>query len=671
LTALLVTGPASGTMALNANGAFTYTPNANFNGTDSFTYRANDGTTNSGPATVTITVVPVNDAPVANPDSYTTNEDTALTVAAPGVLANDTDVDGNALTAALVTGPASGTLALNANGAFTYTPNANFNGTDSFTYRANDGTTTSGPATVTITVVPVNDAPVANPDSYTTNEDTALTVAAPGVLANDTDVDGNALTAALVTGPASGTLTLNTNGAFTYTPNANFNGTDSFTYRANDGTTTSGPATVTITVVPVNDAPVANADSYTTNQDAALTVAAPGVLANDTDVDGNTLTAALVTGPASGQLTLNANGSFTYTPNAGFNGTDTFVYRASDGTTVSNPVAVTITVVPPTEELSTISGLVYEDGNNNGSVDFGEHAISGVTLHLTGVNDLGAAVNLTTTTDGQGVYMFAGLRRGSYAVSEDQPTNYTDGIDSVGTVNGVTTGSNAVNDTLSGIVISQSGSVAQNYNFGETSAGQPLHAGQAATVGYWQNSNGQALLRSLNGGPNSTALGNWLATNFSNIWGANAGANNLAGKTNAQVADFYSQVFTRTRKQMTQLGIGGPVAMDAQLMAVAFAVYVTDSDLAGTTATSYGFVVDSFGAGARTVNVGTNGAAFDVADGTQATILNLLLAANNHAYHGILYDMDHDGDSTSSLEVTLRTMANVVFTAINQTGDIV
>ncbi len=332
LSAVLVSGPTNGSLTLNANGSFSYTPNANFNGTDSFTYRANDGTANSNVATVTLTVNAVNDAPVAAGDSYSTNEDTTLNVAAAGMLANDSDVEGNSLSAVLVGGPANGSLTLNANGSFSYTPNANFNGSDSFTYRANDGTADSNVATVTITVNAVNDAPVAAGDSYSTNEDTTLSIAAAGVLANDSDVDGNPLTAVLVSGPANGSLTLNANGSFSYTPNANFNGTDSFTYRANDGTANSNVATVTITVNPVNDAPLAAADSYSTNEDTPLSVAAAGVLANDSDIDGNPLSAILVSGPANGSLTLNANGSFTYTPNANFNGTDSFTYQANDGT---------------------------------------------------------------------------------------------------------------------------------------------------------------------------------------------------------------------------------------------------------------------------------------------------------------------------------------------------
>ncbi|HEY6169749.1 MAG TPA: Ig-like domain-containing protein, partial [Verrucomicrobiae bacterium] len=346
LTAVLAAGPSRGTLTLNSNGSFTYLPATNFNGTDSFTYRAHDGRTDSAPATVTITVTPANDPPVAMNDAYSVNEDSLLVVSTPGVLANDSDLDGDALTAALVSGPTHGTLSLNTNGSFTYRPLTNYNGPDSFMYRANDGTTNSGPAIVSITVVPVNDPPVAVADAYTTAEDALLTVAAPGVLANDTDVDGNPLAAALVSNPAHGTVTLNGNGSFTYQPATNFNGTDSFTYRANDGIADSAPATVAITVTPVNDPPVAANDGYSLNEDTLLTVTAPGVLVNDSDVDGDPLTTVLVTGPAHGTLTLNTNGSFTYRPATNYNGPDSFTYKANDGTTNSAPATVSLTVLP-------------------------------------------------------------------------------------------------------------------------------------------------------------------------------------------------------------------------------------------------------------------------------------------------------------------------------------
>jgi hypothetical protein len=191
LTAILQSGPGSGSLTLNSNGSFTYTPNADFNGTDSFTYFANDGTANSNlAATVTITVGAVNDPPVATDDAYLTDEDILLSVAAPGVLANDTDPDdGDLLTAIPVDNPTNGILTLNSDGSFTYEPNLNFFGTDSFTYRANDGAD-SDLATVTITVNPVVDPPIADagPDQ-TVGENTTVTLGG----SNSFDTEGETL----------------------------------------------------------------------------------------------------------------------------------------------------------------------------------------------------------------------------------------------------------------------------------------------------------------------------------------------------------------------------------------------------------------------------------------------------------------------------------------------
>src|SRR5262249_7367953 len=155
-------------------------------------------------------------------------------------ISNDSDVDGDTLSAVLVSQPAHGTLTFNSNGSFSYTPAANYNGIDSFTYKANDGQADSGVEIGRISSRGVEDTPVAVNDSYTTAEYATLIVAAAGVLANDSDVDGDTLSAVLVSQPAHGTLTFNSNGSFSYTPAANYNGIDSFTYKANDGQADSG-----------------------------------------------------------------------------------------------------------------------------------------------------------------------------------------------------------------------------------------------------------------------------------------------------------------------------------------------------------------------------------------------------------------------------------------------
>jgi VCBS repeat-containing protein len=439
LTAALVSGPANGSLTLNSDGSFTYTPAADFNGTDSFTYRANDGNLNSAPATVTITVNPVNDAPIFTVGTNQTTAEDAGTQTVPGwatgisagpaneagqalefvvttdnpslfaagpavgadgtltftpaadangqatvtvVLRDDggtanggqdtspaqtftitvtavndapvaadlvittaedaaktgqvtaTDIDGDPLTFTLVSDPAHGTVEFNPDGTFVYTPEANYTGPDSFTFNASDGTAASNVATVSITVTAVNDAPVAADLAITTAEDAAKTGQVTA-----TDVDGDALTFSLVSDPAHGTVAFNPDGTFVYTPDPNYNGPDSFTFNASDGTAASNVATVSITVTAVNDAPVAADLVITTAEDAAKTGQVTA-----TDADGDALTFSLVSDPAHGTVEFNADGSFVYTPDANYTGPDSFTFNASDGTAASNVATVSITV---------------------------------------------------------------------------------------------------------------------------------------------------------------------------------------------------------------------------------------------------------------------------------------------------------------------------------------
>ena len=346
LTVELVDGAAHGTVELSADGSFTYTPNANYNGADSFSYVVSDGQLISDAIVVAISVGAVNDAPLAENDHYTTDEDQRLVVTAPGILGNDTDIDSEALTATLIDDVEHGVLELGPDGGFVYTPSENFNGTDSFTYQVSDGELTGELVVVEITVGAVNDAPLGENDMYEASEDTPLIVdAASGVLANDSDIDGDALTVTLVDPAANGTVELNADGSFTYTPSADFNGTDAFTYQLSDGQSTSDPIVVEINVAAVNDAPLGENDMYEASEDTPLIVdAASGVLANDSDIDGDALTVTLVDPAANGTVELNADGSFTYTPSADFNGTDAFTYQLSDGQSTSDPIVAEINV---------------------------------------------------------------------------------------------------------------------------------------------------------------------------------------------------------------------------------------------------------------------------------------------------------------------------------------
>jgi hypothetical protein len=303
-----------------------------------------------------------NDEPVAADDWYTTIQDQTLDVSAPGVLDNDYDADGDPLDAVLATDVSHGTLALNADGSFSYTPGGGYVGEDVFTYVANDGELDSNEATVTITVGPPNNAPVAVDDAYATDEDVQLNVAAPGVLGNDDDADGDPIVAYLVSGASNGVVVLSEDGSFTYAPDPDYAGTDGFVYIAHDGEAPSNEATVTITVNAVNDPPVAAADDYVAIEEQLLTVGAPGVLANDSDVEGEGLTAALVSDVAHGALTLNADGSFEYLPDLGYLGEDAFTYVANDGTADSNEATVTIDVHVWTADLQLEVGTVSAVG---------------------------------------------------------------------------------------------------------------------------------------------------------------------------------------------------------------------------------------------------------------------------------------------------------------------
>ncbi len=292
-------------------------------------------------------------APSALDDAYATDEGVLLTVALPGVLVNDTIGGGpGPLTANLVSDVSAGTLALISDGSFTYTSSGDFYGVDVFTYVANDGGSNSNLASVRITVNPVNDGPVAMADTYDAEEGAILTVAAPGVLGNDVDVDGDVLTASAIGAPVG--LALNSDGSFAYTP-AGLAGTfETFDYEACDSALLCSTATVTINVIPAaaNVAPFANDDFAETTRNTPVTFS---VTDNDVDADGIVNVASVVitsgaTTQRGGTVVVNPllDGSVIYTPKNGFRGTDLFTYTVVDDLgAISNVATVRINVVKP------------------------------------------------------------------------------------------------------------------------------------------------------------------------------------------------------------------------------------------------------------------------------------------------------------------------------------
>ena len=346
LTAELRRPAAEGDFSFASNGSFTYEPDPGFVGEDDFIYVAYDGEAFSGEVRVTITVNQENSAPIANPDAYSTEVDTPLNIsAAEGVLANDSDPDGDALIAIPNQDVTGGTLTLNEDGSFSYVPETGFTGSDTFTYFAFDGEI-QVETTVSIVVAP-NDsgAPVANDDFYSLNENEELQISAPGILRNDSDPEDRELIPSETANTSNGTLVLSSDGAFVYTPNPGFSGTDSFSYLVNNGEQNSNVATVTLSVEPLpNDAPIALPDSYSVLENGELIVNAPGVMENDYDPDGDPFTAILLDLPSQGTIDFNPDGSFTYIPNSGYTGPDSFTYMLNDEKNFSNEVTVTITV---------------------------------------------------------------------------------------------------------------------------------------------------------------------------------------------------------------------------------------------------------------------------------------------------------------------------------------
>jgi len=323
-----------GTVAVNPDNTVTYTPDPDFYGTDSFTYTIDDGRGFTATGIVTVAVSPVQDDPEADDDSKVTDEDTAVAIA---VLVNDSDVDGDTLTVTDYTQGGHG-LVENNGGTLTYTPEPNFNGTDSFTYTISDGHGGTDTATVTVTVHAVNDAPDAIDDDVSTDEDAGFDFS---VVGNDEDVDRDTLTVTSVTQPANGWVVPNSDGTLTYSPNANFHGSDSFTYTITDGHGEFDTATVTVTVNSVNDDPAAHDDTATTNQNVAVKI---NVLANDTDVEGDTLDVESATDGAHGTAVVSPDGRVTYTPDEGFFGSDSFSYTVSDGNGGFATASVSVTV---------------------------------------------------------------------------------------------------------------------------------------------------------------------------------------------------------------------------------------------------------------------------------------------------------------------------------------
>ncbi|HKQ95911.1 MAG TPA: Ig-like domain-containing protein, partial [Aestuariivirgaceae bacterium] len=436
-----------GSVVIGPTGAYSFTPNGAANAlaagetaTDVFTYTVSDGQGGTASASLTITITGTNDGPVANADTGSTTENAAV---AGNVLSNDTDADSSdVLSVAAVNGQAAnvgasvagtyGSVAIGADGSYSFTPNGAANAlaagevaTDTFTYTVSDGNGGTATTSLTITITGTNDGPVANADTGSTTENAAV---AGNVLSNDTDADtSDLLTVSAVNGQAAnigasvagtyGSVVIGANGAYSFTPNGAANAlaagetaTDVFTYTVSDGNGGTATASLTITITGTNDGPVANADTDSTTENAA---ASGNVLSNDTDADtSDVLSVSAVNGAAGnvggsvagtyGSVVIGADGSYNFTPNsaanalaAGETATDTFAYTVSDGQGGTATASLTITItgtndgpianadVGSTTENAAVAGNVLANDTDADSSDvLSVAAVNGQTANV-------------------------------------------------------------------------------------------------------------------------------------------------------------------------------------------------------------------------------------------------------------------------------------------------
>jgi hypothetical protein len=474
-----LTGTVPTGASITSGGIFTWTPTeAQGPGVYSFTVRVSDNHGNNTDAAISITVDEVNIAPTADSKSVTTQEDTARDITLTG-----SDSDGptaQTLSFSVVSGPSNGVLSGTAPN-LTYTPNPNYNGSDSFTYTAYDGVVLSAPALVSITVSPVNDAPtLASLTDQTVDELSPVTFTAVG-----SDVDtGTTLTYSLSGNPSGSSIDSST-GVFTWTP-SEAQGPNDYTFNVtvSDGTL-SDTRSVTIHVTEVNVAPVASDATVSTHLDTSVNITLSG---NDSDLPSNPLTYTIVSDPTNGTLVLSSGHTYTYTPNSGYTGPDSFTFKVKDGALDSNTATVSISVNNDAPVINQEGDKSVDEGTNLSftatATDPNEDTL---TYSLTGVVADGASISsggvftwTPTEAQGPGVYSF------TISVTDGGATDSTTFEVTVNEVNATPKSDNKTltldEDTSADVTLSGSDSdiPAQTLTFSKIT--EPLH-GTATLVG--------------------------------------------------------------------------------------------------------------------------------------------------------------------------------------------
>jgi len=458
----------NGSFVENEDGSFTITGANNYNGAVTVNYKVSDGSLSVN-ASNSFNLAAVNDAATLTGTKATLaagTEDTVYTISQTDLLIGFSDVDGDTLSVSNLTA-SNGSLVNNNNGTWSLTPTANYNGSVNLSYNVTDGQGGSTEATQSFTLAAVNDTPTATNESLTTAEDVPLVISAATLLGNDADVDlGDSLSIAAVTQPTKGGLVDNGNGTYTYTPNANYNGSDSFTYTISDRAGATSTATVNLTVNAVNDNPDAVHDIVTARQSTPKTILAAELLANDTDVEGNTLSLTNVSNAQNGSVALDSNGNVVFTANANAS-TASFEYTLSDGNGGTDTAMVTLlvgTTLNGGNGIDPLSGTAGDDilngGNGNDTLLglAGDDILSGGN----GIDNLQGGEGKDRLYSGRGNDLLTGGLGSDIFVlmtqsGTDTIQDFADGEDKIGLAGGLTFGQLTIGSSNGNTLISKNG----------------------------------------------------------------------------------------------------------------------------------------------------------------------------------------------------------------------